>query len=110
MHVVPSFWEHFVNPASDSFIESKPLLPIRTRPKASATYSQWNRAKYEPNVSPLLIHHASSQFVNPQFHRYLSIQGSSRMYACTTHQESICKLRSFAKSQLSKHIITIHLM
>src|ERR1051325_6688351 len=110
MHVVPSFWEHLVNPASNSFIESKPLLLIRTRPKASATYSKWNRAKCEPNISLLLIHHGSSQFVNPTFHRDLSTQGSSQMYACTTHQDDICKLRLFTKPKLSKHIITIHLM
>src|ERR1051325_7813395 len=110
MHVVPSFWEHFINLDSDSFIESKPFLPIRTSPNPSATYSQWNRAKCEPNVSPLLINHGSSQFVNPQFHRYLSTRGSSQMYACTTHQDDICKLRLFTKTQLFKHIITIHLM
>src|ERR1051325_4574546 len=110
MHVVPSSWEHFVNPAFDSFIESNPLRPTQTRPKASATYSQWNRAKYEPNVLPLLIHHGSSQFVNPKFHHYLSILGASQMYACITHQENICKLRLFTKPQLSKHIVTIQLM
>ena len=92
-----------------------------SKTKAFSNYPYKDRAKLlliqsriepicEPKVSPLLIHHGPSQFVNPQFHRYLSTQGSRQMYACTTHQDNICKLRIFTKPQLSKHITIIQLM